>query len=299
MSSLNKIEFRDVYLAFGSKVVLDGVSFRVKQGEMKVIMGQSGSGKSTILRLLLGLLKPNAGQIFIDGEEISRMNEDELNQIRRKMSMVFQEGALFDSLSVYDNIAYRPHEIGWPEEKTESRVQEVLEFAQLSEAADVLPDSLSGGTRRLVAIARAIVDYPEIILFDEPTVGLDPPTVRKLCQAAIRLRDLEGVTSMFVTHRLADVRYLSSNCAVKTADGRIEIQEEAQAFCLTNTKLLVINKGKVVFDGTDEQLWAAQDEFLLDFTRDDEDSPDTSSKQEGLAKRTDSPSTSYLSTTVS
>jgi phospholipid/cholesterol/gamma-HCH transport system ATP-binding protein len=268
---LEKIEFRDVCLAFGSKIVLDGVSFRVMPGEMKVILGQSGTGKSTILRLLLGLLKPDAGQIFIDGEEISELSERDLNRIRQKISIVFQEGALFDSLSVYDNIAYRPHDLGWPEEKIDQRVREVLEFAQLSAAADDLPDSLSGGTRRLVAIARAIVDYPEIILFDEPTVGLDPPTVRKFCQAAIRLRDLEGVTSMFVTHRLSDVRYLASNYAVKTPDGAIKMQEEERSLCLTNTKLLVINDGKVAFDGTDEQLWTAKDKFLMEFALEDQD----------------------------
>jgi phospholipid/cholesterol/gamma-HCH transport system ATP-binding protein len=268
---LVKIEFRDVSLAFGPKVVLDGVSFRVRPGEMKVILGQSGSGKSTILRLSLGLLKPDAGQIFISGEEISQLDEDELNHIRQKMSIVFQEGALFDSLSVYDNIAYRPHELGWPEDRVERRVQEVLDFAQLSGVAEALPGSLSGGTQRLVAIARAIVDYPEIILFDEPTVGLDPPTVHRLCQAAIRLRDIDGVTSMFVTHRLSDVRYLASNYAVKTSDGRTELRAEDKSLCLFNTKFIVINEGKVVFDGTDEQLWAAEDQFLREFTHDDED----------------------------
>lgn len=266
-----KIEFRDVSLAFGPKVVLDGACFCVRQGEMKVILGQSGSGKSTILRLLLGLLKPDAGQIFINGEEISQLEEDELNRIRRKMSIVFQEGALFDSLSVYDNIAYRPHEIGWPEEKIGRRVQEVLEFAQLSGVSDELPLSLSGGTQRMVAIARAIVDHPEIILFDEPTVGLDPPTAHKFLQAAIRLRDIDGVTSMFVTHRLSDVRYLASNYAVKTSDGRIKLQGENNLICLVNTKFIVINQGKVVFDGTDEQLWEAKDQFLREFTHDDDD----------------------------
>ncbi len=266
-----KIEFRDVRLAFGTKVVLDSASFSVRPGEMKVILGQSGSGKSTILRLLLGLLKPDGGQIFINDEEISRLGDDELNRIRRKMSIVFQEGALFDSLSVYDNIAYRPHEIGWPEEKIEPRVQEVLEFAQLSGVAEELPQSLSGGTQRMVAIARAIIDYPEIILFDEPTVGLDPPTAHKFLQAAIRLRDIEGVTSMFVTHRLSDVRYLASNYAVKISDGRTELRAEDKSLCLVNTKFIVINQGKVVFDGTDEQLWEAKDQFLREFTHDDED----------------------------
>lgn len=269
MRALVKIEFQDVKLSFGSKVVLDGVSFTVRQGEMKVILGQSGSGKSTMLRLLLGLLKPDGGNIFVDGREVSYKSEEELADVRRKMSIIFQEGALFDSLSVYDNIAYRPRDLGWDEERIEKRVREVLEFAGLGDVADHLPESLSGGTRRLVAIARAIVDYPEIILFDEPTVGLDPPTSRKLCEAAIRLRDLDNVTSMFVTHRIVDVKFLSSNYASRDADGMSRILPENDQFCLVNTNFVVINQGKVVFDGTDEQLWASEDPFLRSFVHDE------------------------------
>ena len=266
-----KIEFRDVALAFGQKVVLDGVSFQVMPGEMKVILGQSGSGKSTILRLALGLLKPDAGEIFINGIEIAQLEEEELTQVRQKMSIVFQEGALFDSLSVYENIAYRPRELGWPEDEIATRVERVLEFASLAEVADQLPAALSGGTQRMVAIARAIVDQPEIILFDEPTVGLDPPTVHKLCDAAIRLRDLDSVTSMFVTHKLADVRYLSSNYAVKLPDGQTELRAEKDALSLINTKFLMLNQGKIVFDGTDEELWSSDDPFLREFTTRDEE----------------------------
>lgn len=265
-----RIEFCEVSLSFGSKVVLDGINFKVMPGEMKVILGQSGSGKSTILRLVLGLLKPDGGQIFINGTEISQLEETELNQVRQKMSIVFQEGALFDSLSVYENIAYRPRELGWSEADIDARVQRVLAFAELKQVADLLPDALSGGTRRMVAICRAIVDQPEIILFDEPTVGLDPPTARKLCEAAIRLRDLDEVTSMFVTHKLADVRYLSSNYAVKTASGSAELRPENEKLCLTNTKFLVLYKGKAVFDGSDEALWSAEDPFLREFTQSDE-----------------------------
>src|SRR5262249_18983736 len=241
--ALTKIEFRNVKLAFGDRVVLDGVSFKVAPGEMKVILGQSGSGKSTILRLALGLLKSDAGQIFINGEEIESLDEDALNRVRRKMSIVFQEGALFDSLTVYENIAYRPRELTWSDEKIDAHVQRVLQFAGLGEVADLLPEDLSGGTQRLVAIARAIVDQPEIIFFDEPTVGLDPPTVRKLCNAAIRLRDLENVTSMFVTHKLADVRYLASHYAVKTAGMQFDVRKENNELCLINTKFIVLHDG--------------------------------------------------------
>jgi len=270
ISTRPKIEFRNVTLAFGRKVVLDGVSFQVMPGEMKVVLGQSGSGKSTILRLALGLLKPDGGQILIDGEEISHLAEEELGHVRQKMSIVFQEGALFDSLSVYENIAYRPRELGWPEDEIAARVQKVLAFAALENVADELPDALSGGTRRMVAIARAIVDQPEIIFFDEPTVGLDPPTTHKLCDAAIRLRDLELTTSMFVTHKLADVRYLASHYAVKEGAGQELVQPENDRLCLVNTKFLMLYQGKIVFDGTDEQLWASTDPFLRAFTTQDE-----------------------------
>lgn len=265
-----RIEFRNVSLAFGQKVVLDEVSFRVMPGEMKVILGQSGSGKSTILRLALGLLKPDAGAIFINGEEIANLAEEDLGRVRQQMSIVFQEGALFDSLSVFENIAYRPREMNWPEARLAERVQQVLAFADLIGVADQLPSALSGGTQRMVAIARAIVDEPSIIFFDEPTVGLDPPTAHKLCDAAIRLRDLEGTTSMFVTHRLADVRYLASNFAVRNAQGQVELQAEADKVCLINTHFLVLYQGKVAFDGTDEALWASPDPFLRQFTTQDE-----------------------------
>jgi phospholipid/cholesterol/gamma-HCH transport system ATP-binding protein len=264
------IEFRNVSLSFGAKVVLDNVSFQVNQGEMKVVLGKSGSGKSTILRLLLGLLKPNAGEIYINGEEVAHLTEEALVKVRQKMSIVFQEGALFDSLSVYENIAYRPRELGWNDEKIDAHVQRVLEFGRLTDLADSFPAELSGGTRRLVAIARAMVDKPEIILFDEPTVGLDPPTAHRMCEAAVRLRDLENVTSMFVTHRLADVRYLSSHFAVAGADTSAALSEEGDRLCIINTKFLMLNNGKVVFDGTDEQLWSADDKFLRAFTHEDE-----------------------------
>ncbi|MFN0087802.1 MAG: ABC transporter ATP-binding protein [Blastocatellia bacterium] len=264
-----RIEFQDVALAFGDRMVLDGVSFTVAPGEMKVVLGQSGSGKSTILRLALGLLRPDAGRILINGQEIERMDEDALNRVRKNMSIVFQEGALFDSLTVFENIAYRPRELKWSEEEIENRVHRVLEFTGLGDVADLLPEALSGGTRRLVAIARAIVDQPEILFFDEPTVGLDPPTSRKICNAAIRLRDLENVSSMFVTHKLADVRYLASHFATKKEGDLVEVRNENDELCLINIRFLVLYKGKIAFEGTDEELWAAEAPFLRSFTQGD------------------------------
>ncbi|MFN2391528.1 MAG: ABC transporter ATP-binding protein, partial [Pyrinomonadaceae bacterium] len=169
------IEFRDVILSFDDKVILDGVSFTVRRGETKVILGRSGGGKSTTIRLILGLLKPDSGQILIDGEDITDYSEVEMMEVRKKIGMIFQEGALFDSLSVYDNVAYRLHEQGVAEEEVENEVRRMLQFVDLEDAIDKMPAELSGGMRRRVGIARALVGDPEIVMFDEPTAGLDPP----------------------------------------------------------------------------------------------------------------------------
>ncbi|MCA1640017.1 MAG: ATP-binding cassette domain-containing protein, partial [Acidobacteria bacterium] len=168
------IEFRDVILSFDDKVILDGVSFTVRRGETKVILGRSGGGKSTTIRLILGLLKPDSGQILIDGEDITDYSEVEMMEVRKKIGMIFQEGALFDSLSVYDNVAYRLHEQGVAEEEVENEVRRMLQFVDLEDAIDKMPAELSGGMRRRVGIARALVGDPEIVMFDEPTAGLDP-----------------------------------------------------------------------------------------------------------------------------
>ena len=186
------IEFRDVHLAFDDKTILDGISFTVRRGETKVILGRSGGGKSTIIRLVLGLLKPDAGQIFVDGEEITVHGEKEMMSVRQKIGMVFQEGALFDSLSVYDNVAYRLNEQSVEHDEIEQEVRRMLQFVDLEDAIDKMPIELSGGMRRRVGIARALIGDPQIVLFDEPTAGLDPPTARTICELAIKLRDLQG-----------------------------------------------------------------------------------------------------------
>ena len=199
------IEFRDVHLSFDDKQILNGISFTVKRGETKIILGRSGGGKSTTIRLLLGLLKPDSGQILVDGEDITHYSEPEMMQVRQKMGMVFQEGALFDSLSVYDNVAYRLHEQGISEEEVEPEVRRMLRFVDLEDAIDKMPSELSGGMRRRVGIARALVGDPKIVMFDEPTAGLDPPTARTICELAIKLRDLEDVSSIFVTHEMQNL----------------------------------------------------------------------------------------------
>ena len=260
-----RIEFRDVSLSFGDEVVLDRVNFRVAPGEMKVVLGESGAGKSTIVKLALGLLRPDAGEVFIDGEEITCLPEEELNRIRGKMGIVFQEGALFDSLTVYDNVAYRLRERGINEQEIERLVVPVLEFVNLGNSVDKLPEELSGGMKRRVAIARAVVNQPEIVLFDEPTEGLDPLAGETICELALKLRDLRGVSSIWVTHRIDDVRFLSSKFIVEAWGGNARIEDEGNRLCLINTKFLMLHDGRIIFEGTDEQLWRSDDPFIREF----------------------------------
>jgi phospholipid/cholesterol/gamma-HCH transport system ATP-binding protein len=261
------IEFQDVTLSFDDKVILDRLSFKVNKGETKIILGGSGGGKSTTIKLILGLLKPDAGRVLVDGEDITEYTEAQMMHVRRKMGMVFQEGALFDSLSVYDNVAYRLHEQSVPEEEVEQEVRRMLRFVNLEDAIDKMPIELSGGMRRRVGIARALVGGPKIVMFDEPTAGLDPPTARTICELAIKLRDLEDVSSIFVTHEMNNVKYLTSEYAVVNDDGEIVFEEEGQRLCLTNTKVLMLRGGKIIFEGTDEALHRNEDAYIQRFIR--------------------------------
>jgi len=261
------IEFRDVYLAFDDKVILDHVNFTVRRGETKVILGRSGGGKSTTIRLILGLLKPDSGQILIDGEDITEYNEVEMMNVRKKIGMVFQEGALFDSLSVYDNVAYRLHEQGVAEAEVEKEVRRMLHFVDLEEAIDKMPSELSGGMRRRVGIARALVGDPQIVMFDEPTAGLDPPTARTICELAIKLRDLEDVSSIFVTHEMKNIEYLSSEYATVNEDGEVVFELEGEKLCMINTEIIMLRQGHIIFSGKDEQLRATKDPYILKFMR--------------------------------
>lgn len=261
-----RIEFRDVSLAFDEDVmVLDHVSFTVAPGEMKVMLGESGGGKSTVIKLALGLEKPDSGEIFIDGEEITQLGEEDLNPVRDKMGVVFQEGALFDSITVFENVAYRLRERGESEEMIERTAERMLEFVGLKDSADKLPAELSGGMKRRVAIARAVVDEPEIVLFDEPTTGLDPPTAGTICLLGLKLRDVKGVSSIWVTHRIEDVRFLSSKFIVAAWGDQVEVGEEGDRLCLVNTKFLMLHRGQIIFEGTDEQLWQSEDPFIREF----------------------------------
>ncbi len=263
--ALPAIEFRNVHLSFDDKVVLNGVSFKVRKGETKIILGRSGSGKSTLIRLVLGLLKPDGGEILIEGEDITYFTEAQMMRVREKIGMVFQEGALFDSLPVYDNVAYRLHERKVDEEIVESQVKKMLNFVDLEDAIDKMPSELSGGMRRRVGIARALVGEPRIVLFDEPTAGLDPPTARTICELAIKLRDIQDASSIFVTHEMKNLEYLSSEYAIVNEDGKVEFEEEGERLCIINTEIIMIHEGNIIFSGKDEQLRVSKDRYIQRF----------------------------------
>ncbi len=259
------IEFRDVHLSFDDRKILDGLSFKVNRGETKIILGGSGGGKSTAIKLVLGLLKPDEGTILVDGEDITDFSEAEMMRVRKNFGMIFQEGALFDSLSVYDNVAYRLHEQGVSEDEVEQEVRRMLRFVNLEDAIDKMPIELSGGMRRRVGIARALVGGPKIVMFDEPTAGLDPPTARTICELAIKLRDLEDVSSMFVTHEMNNLEYLTSEYAVVNEEGEIVFEKEGERLCLTNTKILMLREGRAIYSGTDEELRKTTDPYIRRF----------------------------------
>jgi phospholipid/cholesterol/gamma-HCH transport system ATP-binding protein len=261
------IEFQDVVLAFDDRVILDHLSFKVMKGETKIILGGSGGGKSTIIKLVLGLLKPDSGRVLVNGQDVTNFSEAEMMRVRKQIGMVFQEGALFDSLSVYDNVAYRLQEQGVPEDEVEPEVRRMLRFVNLEDAIDKMPAELSGGMRRRVGIARALIGDPKIVLFDEPTAGLDPPTARTICELAMKLRDLEDVSSIFVTHEMNNLQYICSEYAVVNDEGEVVFEREGERLCLTNSKVMMMKQGKVIFSGTDESLRRAEDPYIQKFLR--------------------------------
>ena len=263
--SIPAVEFRNVNFAYDDRVILSDVSFRVMPGETLLVLGASGGGKSTILKLTIGLLKPDDGRILIENEDITDYDEDALNVVRPKIGMDFQDGALFDSLSVYDNVAYRCHENHVPEEQVEADVRRLLSFVNLEDAIDMMPAELSGGMRIRVGLARALVGKPRIILLDEPTAGLDPPTVRTICELGIKLRDLRDVASIFVTHGLDNVRFMSSTYTCLDIEGKPQFLEEADRLCLINTKVMMLHEGRIIFLGSDEELLKTEDPYIKSF----------------------------------
>jgi phospholipid/cholesterol/gamma-HCH transport system ATP-binding protein len=260
------IVFDQVDLAFDEKVILRQVSFTLLTGHTKIFLGASGAGKSTILRLALGLLKPDGGRIFVNGEQIDNMSEDHLMKARADLGMVFQEGALFDSLTVRENVGYKLYEeLHQPMDKVDARVAEVLGFIGLAEFIDRMPSDLSGGQRRRVAIARAMAAKPRILLYDEPTTGLDPITSLTVDEEIIKLRDLEGVSSVLVTHQLRDAFFVAEHAA--TRSGR-EIQfDRAQGGKADQAEFIMLKDGGILFEGnaTDLREAAKTDEYIRSF----------------------------------
>jgi phospholipid/cholesterol/gamma-HCH transport system ATP-binding protein len=258
------VVFEDVSLAFDDKVILDGVSFALDHGHMKIILGASGAGKSTVLRLILGLLKPDSGSIFVNGVGIDQMAERDLMKVRDGLGMVFQEGALFDSLTVRENVGYKLfEETDMPIPQVDARVNEVLGFVGLSEFRDRMPSELSGGQRRRVAIARALAARPRILLYDEPTTGLDPITALTIDDQVIKLRDLEHVSSIVVTHQLRDAFHIATHEAVM-ANGQLQFRKASPERAAL-TEFIMLKDGKIAFEGQAPELQASDDEYLRAF----------------------------------
>jgi phospholipid/cholesterol/gamma-HCH transport system ATP-binding protein len=258
------IALENVSLAFDEKVILRDVSFSVLPGHTKIILGASGSGKSTILKLILGLLKPDGGRIFVNGERVDAMSEREMMRVRADLGMVFQEGALFDSLTVAENVGYRLYEESrLPLDEVRRRVEEVLGFVRLDEFIDRRPSELSGGQRRRVAIARAMGSRPGILLYDEATTGLDPITATTIDEEMVKLRDLEEVTSIIVTHQLRDAFFVAEHEALKQgADVRIT---RAGAAKCDEAEFIMLREGVIAFEGNAAELRASQDEYIREF----------------------------------
>ena len=259
------VVFDDVSLAFDDAVVLRNISFTLLAGHTKIILGASGSGKSTTLKLILGLLTPDSGVIYVNGRRIDQMSEAELMAVRADLGMVFQEGALFDSLTVAENVGYKLYEeTQMPAEEVRNRVEEVLGFIRLGEYIDRMPSELSGGQRRRVAIARAMAAKPRLLLYDEPTTGIDPITAITVDDEIIKLRDLENVSSILVTHQLRDAFYVATHEAVRRDDGLI-LMRPADEYKCEEAEFIMLKEGRIAFEGHAAELRAASDSYLRSF----------------------------------
>ncbi len=257
--------FDRVCLAFDEKVILENVTFSVRSGHTKIFLGASGAGKSTILKLMLGLLRPDSGTIWVLGHRVDELSETELMGVRHHMGMVFQEGALFDSFTVGENVGYKLYEeTRQPLDEVRQRVEEVLGFVGLSEHIDRMPSELSGGQRRRVAIARAMAARPTLLLYDEPTTGLDPITSLSIDAEIIKLRDFENVTSVIVTHQLRDAFYIATHGAARSAAGDVLITPAAEAK-LEQADFVMLRDGGIAFEGSAHELRASTDPYLKDF----------------------------------
>jgi phospholipid/cholesterol/gamma-HCH transport system ATP-binding protein len=259
------VTFEHVHLAFDDKVVLQDISFELESGHTKIILGASGSGKSTILKIITGLLRADAGAITVDGARVDLLSEHELMEVRADLGMIFQEGALFDSLTVRENVGYKLYEeTEMPLEEVDRRVEEVLGFIGLGEHIDKMPSELSGGQRRRVAIARAMAFKPGILLYDEATTGLDPITATTVDDEIIKLRDLEEVSSFVVTHQLRDAFYVATHMARRIGEGQVEIvpatkEKEREA------EFIMLRDGLICFEGDADALRSSTDPYIQEF----------------------------------
>jgi phospholipid/cholesterol/gamma-HCH transport system ATP-binding protein len=255
--------FDDVSFAFDDHVVLRNVSFSMPKGSMSILFGASGTGKSVILKLILGLLRPDSGRIVVNGQRVDRMPERDLLKLRVDIGMMFQENALFDSLTVDENVGYRLYEeTDTPLADVRRRVEEVLGFIGLAEYIDRLPSELSGGQRRRVALARAMATRPGLLLLDDPTTGLDPLTSISVNDEIVKLRDLQDVTSVLVTHQIRDAFYVATHAAVQTG-GQLQVVPAAEAGA--ETRFLVLHDAGILFQGTAAELLASEDPYLKEF----------------------------------
>jgi phospholipid/cholesterol/gamma-HCH transport system ATP-binding protein len=258
------VDFERVSIAFEDQQVLDGISFHLQRGETKAIFGVAGSGKSTILKLALGLLRPDSGRIVVLGEEVTGMTEDRLFELRRRVGIVFQESALFDSLTVRENVAFRLIEEGHTsEEEVEERVREALSFVELEHTMDLYPSQLSGGMRRRVAIARTIITHPEVLLYDSPTGGLDPVTSNTIIELVVKQRDVYKVSSLLVTHRLQDAFTMATHYFDRAENKMKPLPPHARTE--VPFSFLILRDGHVIFDGDLKQLRETRDEYIREY----------------------------------
>jgi phospholipid/cholesterol/gamma-HCH transport system ATP-binding protein len=258
------IVFDHVSLAFDEHVVLKDLSFTVPKGDMRILFGASGAGKSVILKLALGLLRPDDGAITVFGQRVDQMAERDLLRMRADIGMVFQENALFDSLTVEQNVGFRlSQEAEMSEEQIDARIAQVLGFVGLAEFAERMPSALSGGQRRRVGIARAMASKPHLLLFDDPITGLDPLIATTIDDEIVKLRDLEDVTTLVVTHQIRDAFYIAEHQAVQT-NGRVEVVK-TDASQVTGVEFMVLHKGTIMFQGTAGELLAAKDPYLQEY----------------------------------
>jgi phospholipid/cholesterol/gamma-HCH transport system ATP-binding protein len=263
-NSASVIVFENVVLSFAQNEVLRGVSFRLARGETKALFGVAGSGKSLILKLVLGLIRPDSGRILALGQDVTEMHEEDLFALRRKIGMVFQESALFDSLSVRENVAYRlMEEHGVYDDDIDRKVREALRFVELEHTLDLNPAELSGGMRRRVAIARALITQPELLLYDSPTGGLDPVTSNTIIELIVKQRDVYKTSALLVTHRLQDAFTMATHQFDKQTNHIVPLPPGQD--CDVPMSFLILRDGKVIFDGDLQQLAHTEDEYIKEY----------------------------------